>query len=403
MLSSLPVLASAKTHLAVLGVFAPFPPELLRRFPEDIGRLLSADSQLVVYDLRKTHGRDLDSLGGREGDWNREWLNTLHGGSLQKGLSVVCREGSGLLHCRLNILALGRNGTDKVDSLLFHGEAKIDPASLPREWADGFLRMESQIPQGAEFSQGARFSPPLSPAMLVKGKRIIHRDSVPNFPPGTRLIRGEWGEITEMKVGDQRYFLYPKSAYSLPSPQNLVLDSGSLALAGGGDSVFLVSPSLRAVGKAKLASLTHEGKISVLRLFRGNLKVSPLLGSQSSYQLREMESFSTRGYAGERRLLSLEEERRVRRDLEAFLEGPVLSQLLAPSAALREKLFYVENRIGSADPELVEFIGSDMGRFGIRSGIPTLEGEIWRHEDKPLDAALREAGCYLCSPDRVGN
>ncbi len=392
----------AKRHVAVLGVYAPFPPDLLREFPAHIGRMLSSDDQLVVYDLRKNHAQALDSAGGNAEGWNRQWLNSLHGGTVQQGLAVHCNDMRELLQCRLELVGMGSDLSVTYDTLFFHAEAKSDPTSLPQEWADGFKRMWGGNESSRASAQTTEFSPPLHSAMLIKGTRVLYRDSVRFFPQGTRLIRGERGPVVEMKLGDQRFFLFPKSSYSLPTSRTLVLDSGRLDLVGGNDSSFLLGPSLRAVGKAKLASLSHEGNTTVLRLFRGRLVVFPLLGTKNSFELQDMESFSTRGYAGERNLLSLEEEKRMRRDLEEFMAGALLSQLLAPSAALREKLFYTQNTIRSADPELVDFMGAGVERFGIPSGIPTLEGELWRHEDKNPDAALRDAGCYLCSPFRVG-
>jgi hypothetical protein len=164
------------------------------------------------------------------------------------------------------------------------------------------------------------------------------------------------------------------------------------------DSLVIVTQSgiIRGVPESML--LTQESAMTRVDLGRGRIWVSPLVGSESSSPLSDLEWAETRGFTVTTgRLSGVEGERLARRLVDALPRKDALGW----TRFLPGKLF-AEGRTVETFPIAIQaWLGEELFEFGVESDL-ILKGPTRPHVRTGDLNARKAAGCYLCNPSRLG-
>ncbi len=206
-----------------------------------------------------------------------------------------------------------------------------------------------------------------------------------------------WRGIAQVGTLDSNNVLWRKLG------QVASLDSGllwrQLGMLAFQDSSVLLTPSCVLRGQPEILLLKHQGSETTLELVQGNLAVTPLLSSQGSQRMTDLQQGATRGFAlGISRLTESRAEK-VSAELAAVAElksGKSLSQLLPG------QLFSNEGVQPALTLDIQDFIANELTSVDIH---PDRLGPLpWDAAGAlpPMPSGKNEAGCYLCLPNRLG-
>ncbi|HLP42590.1 MAG TPA: hypothetical protein VK465_13860 [Fibrobacteria bacterium] len=234
--------ARAKVTVSVLGTWvegqdSAFNADLAR----DLGQVLADDTTLLVYDLRRKHGRALDSAAARRELDRASLLMPIAGGIVKWGLSAECRENRkeearGDISCGLDVLSMADGQRISLDTVRFLPEAVGKRKRLGQSLAHSFL--VHFVPKHAEArSMGTlRIQPPANPAMLVRDMQILRRGPIDAIPLGATLSIGDAPVLHVISMDNMHYVLYPNSSYTYLLPRVVQVNAGTLGIFRGDDS-----------------------------------------------------------------------------------------------------------------------------------------------------------------------
>lgn len=165
------------------------------------------------------------------------------------------------------------------------------------------------------------------------------------------------------------------------------------------DQLVVLTPSFIVRGQPQAVLLRHEGNVSTVEVVKGNVSAQPLLSSVEPAALGPMRVARTRGYS-----LKLERLNPMRAD-RLLREFDVLdpNKGSRPFAIfLPGKLFGAGAALHTADRSIQSFVAGEFQELDMETDVLSSEKEGWSEFPGTLRTGAQEAGCYLCSPDRLG-
>ncbi len=181
------------------------------------------------------------------------------------------------------------------------------------------------------------------------------------------------------------------------------LDSNSiwkkLGLLAFQDNSVVLTPSFISRGQPQAVLFRHEGRISTMEVVKGSMSLQPLLSSQEPVNIGPLHTARTRGY-------SLKQER-----LNPMRGDHILRELEDANPAkggrnfiqfLPGKFFANGSSLRTADRPIQAFMAGEFRELDMEMDVLSSEKEAWTEFNGTFRTGSQEAGCYLCSPDRLG-
>lgn len=165
------------------------------------------------------------------------------------------------------------------------------------------------------------------------------------------------------------------------------------------DQLVVLTPSFIVRGQPQAVLLRHDGNVSTVEVVKGNVNVQPLLSSVEPATLGPMRVARTRGYA-----LKLERLNPMRADrlLREFDDLDPNKGSRPFAIFLPGKLFGAGASLHTADRSIQSFVAGEFQALDMETDVLSSEKEGWSEFPGTLRSGAQEAGCYLCSPDRLG-
>ena len=206
-----------------------------------------------------------------------------------------------------------------------------------------------------------------------------------------------WKGLGQVSALDSTNFLWKRLG------EIATLDSNSiwskLGLLAFQDQSVVVTPSFIVRGQPQAVLFRHEGSVSTLEVVKGNLNAQPLLSSQPGTAVSPMRVVRTRGYSLKQERLNPIRGDRLLREFEAIdpNKGNRPFALFLPG-----KLFGAGAALRTADRAMQGFIAGEFREMDMEMDVLSSEKEGWTEFPGTLRSGSQGAGCYLCSPDRLG-
>lgn len=206
-----------------------------------------------------------------------------------------------------------------------------------------------------------------------------------------------WKGLGQVSALDSTNFLWKRLG------EIATLDSNSiwskLGLLAFQDQSVVVTPSFIVRGQPQAVLFRHDGAVSTLEVVKGTMSVQPLLSSQPPASVNPMRVVRTRGYSLKQERLNAVRGDRLLRDFEAIdpNRGNRPFALFLPG-----KLFGAGASLRTADRSMQSFIASEYRELDMEMDVLSSEKEGWTEFPGTLRSGAQGAGCYLCSPDRLG-
>jgi hypothetical protein len=181
------------------------------------------------------------------------------------------------------------------------------------------------------------------------------------------------------------------------------LDSNSiwskLGLLAFQDQSVILTPSFIVRGRPQAVMLRHDGNVSTVEVVKGNVSAQPLLSSGPPVDVGPMRVARTRGYALKQERLNPSRADRLLREFEALdpNKGSRPFAIFLPG-----KLFGAGAALRTADRSMQSFMAGESRELDMEMDALSSEKEGWTEFPGTLRTGAQEAGCYLCSPDRLG-
>lgn len=206
-----------------------------------------------------------------------------------------------------------------------------------------------------------------------------------------------WKGLGQVSALDSTNFIWRKLG------EVATLDSNSiwskLGLLAFQDQSVVITPSFIVRGRPQAVLLRHEGSISTLELVKGSLTVQPLLSSGEAETVGPMRIARTRGYALKQERLNPSRGDRLLREFEALdpNKGSRPFAMFLPG-----KLFGAGAALRTADRSVQSLMAGEFREMDFELDVLSSEKEGWTEFPGTLRTGAQEAGCYLCSPERLG-
>lgn len=181
------------------------------------------------------------------------------------------------------------------------------------------------------------------------------------------------------------------------------LDSNSiwrkLGLLAFQDNSVVLTPSFIVRGQPQAVVFRHEGSISTMEVVKGSMSAQPLLSSQEPVAVGAMRMVRTRGYSLKQERLNPARADRILRDFESVdpAKGNRIFAMFLPG-----KLFGNGSALRTADKSAQAFMASESRELDMEMDVLSSEKEGWNEFEGTFRTGGEGAGCYLCSPDRLG-
>ncbi len=241
----------------------------------------------------------------------------------------------------------------------------------------------------------------LQNATLVDHYEVLQMGQVDSASPGSELWTGSQFKPSQISRADADYALFPNSIYSFAISNSLGLLRGKLVILGKNREYKFFTPSIRLISQSRVLLVYHYDQTSELTLLGGSLKASPLLSAQGEKTISGRVYFSTKGYTLEQKNIKPEDGDALLGQLESIVSKELLDSLLIPEKRYVRSADSLEF-LNVAPMSLQEFAFRNMAVLGlVPSGIQ-LSGEVWDTRSTYWKLPAYEAGCYLCSPNRLG-
>lgn len=165
------------------------------------------------------------------------------------------------------------------------------------------------------------------------------------------------------------------------------------------DQSVVLTPSFIVRGQPQAVLLRHEGSISTVEVVKGSVTAQPLLSSVGPVTVGPMRVARSRGFALSVERLNTMRADRLLREFEALdpNRGSRPFALFLPG-----KLFGVGASLRTADRSMQSFVAGESRELDMEMDVLSSEKEGWSEFPGTLRTGAQAAGCYLCSPDRLG-
>ena len=206
-----------------------------------------------------------------------------------------------------------------------------------------------------------------------------------------------WKGLGQVSALDSTNYLWRKLG------EVATLDSHSvwskLGLLAFQDQSVVLTPSFIVRGRPQAVLLRHEVDLSTVEVVKGALTAQPLLGSGEPAAVGAMRVARTRGYALKQERLNPARADRLLREFDAFdpNRGSRPFAMFLPG-----RLFGAGAALRTVDRSMQSFMAGEFRELDMEMDILSSEKEGWTEFSGTLRTGANEAGCYLCSPDRLG-
>jgi len=165
------------------------------------------------------------------------------------------------------------------------------------------------------------------------------------------------------------------------------------------DQLVVLTPAFIMRGQPQAVLLRQEGNVSSVEVVKGNVNVQPLLSSIAPATLGPMRLARTRGYALKTERLNPMRADRLLREFDALdpNKGSRPFAIFLPG-----KLFGAGAALHTADRGIQSFVAGEFQELDMETDVLSSEKEGWSEFPGTLRTGAQGAGCYLCSPDRLG-